>query len=70
MSVIETIISDEEWAEKYDGKSEAEQKAIFASTLGPEIHCGYGYYGCWFKEKDGKHVVVWNCGSSCDQEDR
>lgn len=66
MVTVESIIDEEEWAEKYEGKTEAEQKAIFESGLSDSIRRGYGFYGCRFTVKDNKHVVVWQHGNSCD----
>ena len=36
------------------------------SKIPIEWACGYGHYGAYLKEEDGKYYIIHNLGSSCD----
>lgn len=63
MKIVEWELTKDEY-EKY---STPGGRTLFSIEKVPiEIHCGYGYYGVNFLEKNDKYFAHVSIGSSCD----
>lgn len=65
MQVVKNEISKEEY-NKYKEIDISERNAVVRATLPEYIIFGYGYYGSFLTEENGKYYLCLNIGSSCD----
>lgn len=60
-------ITKEITKEKYDYyESQPSVSASIKSEMPNDIICGYGYYGGYIYESNGKYYMRYSIGSSCD----